>query len=140
MSWCTSAVNGSYFINDPGNASITSLNTYMAGLPGFVPGFQTVGFVHAAPGDRSSLYVTSDDAADFMIVDSQGRRTGYSPLYGVLQEIPHSAYQVTAPEQYLGGPPGAKYTWQISPSLRPGHTKSSSKGTGPAPINCPLAP
>ena len=100
--------NGQYLINDPGHADATTLAHYHNQ-------FETRGYVGDPAGDVSGLDFSSGNAADILVVDPLGRRTGYDPASGmVLQEIPQSAYFLDALENSdLTGAPGTDTAHQV---------------------------
>jgi hypothetical protein len=81
-----SATDGSqYQIEDPGSGSNTSLRNYHNG-------FTTIGFMKDPP-DISEIDVAVDDNADIILIDQNGRRTGFDSSTGqVLREIPLSTH------------------------------------------------
>jgi PKD repeat protein len=84
--------DGQYVINDPGHADATNLDYYNNS-------FETRGYVSASTGDVSGFDVSVGTAADTLLVDSLGRRSGYEPATGeILQEIPQSVYFLDALE------------------------------------------
>ena len=66
-------------------------------------------------GDVSGLDFSSGNAADILVVDPLGRRTGYDPASGlILQEIPQSAYFCdTLENSDLTGAPGTDTAHQV---------------------------
>jgi uncharacterized repeat protein (TIGR03803 family) len=77
--------NGAYTIADPGYADQTT-------LAAFSNQFETRGYVAGQSGDKSGLTVTTSGSATFLLVDPTGRRTGFSPIVGAIQEIPQSTF------------------------------------------------
>ena len=92
--------NGQFLINDPGHADRTTLDQYGNQ-------FETRGYVGDPPGDVSGFDICVDNAADVLVVDPLGRRTGYHASGAPLEEIPQSAHFVDAVEDSdLTGAPG----------------------------------
>jgi PKD repeat protein len=80
--------NGQYVIIDPGHAGATTLGYYHEN-------FETRGYVATPPADASELDISVGNAADLLVVDPLGRRTGYDPASGqILEEIPQSTHFV----------------------------------------------
>jgi PKD repeat protein len=100
--------NGQYLINDPGHADATNLAYYNNQ-------FETRGYVGDPAGNVSGLDFSSGNAADILVVDPLGRRTGYDPASGlVLQEIPQSVHFLDAIENSdLTGAPGTDTAHQV---------------------------
>jgi PKD repeat protein len=100
--------NGQYLINDPGHAGATTLAYYNNN-------FETRGYVAGSAGDVSGLDLTSGNAANILVVDPLGRRSGYEPSSGrVLQEIPGSVHFMdTLEDSDLTGAPGTDTAHQV---------------------------
>ena len=92
--------NGNFLINDPGTAGATNLSQ-------FGNAFETRGYV-SDPSDMSGLDIGVNDAAEIMLIDPSGRRTGFSPIAGgTLEEIPQSVHFLDCLEESdLTGMPG----------------------------------
>jgi len=92
--------NGQFIINDPGHADFTTLDQYNNQ-------FVTRGYVGDPAGDVSGLDVSTGGAASFLLVSPTGQRTGFSPLSGIVQEIPQSVFVSDSVESDdLTGAPG----------------------------------
>lgn len=93
-------VDGHFLINDPGHVDATNLDYYNNI-------FETRGYVGAS-GTNSGFDISVGDAAEVLVVDPQGRQTGYDPASGtVLEGIPQSAHFADSPESSdLTGAPG----------------------------------
>jgi PKD repeat protein len=93
--------NGEYLINDPGHADATTLSYYNND-------FESRGYVADPAGDVSGLDFSAGNAAEVLVVDPLGRRSGYDPASGVvLEEIPQSVHFVdTIEANDLTGAPG----------------------------------
>lgn len=93
--------NGQFLINDPGHADATTLSYYNND-------FESRGYVGDPSGDVSGLDFAAGNAAEVLVVDPLGRRTGYDPASGtVLEEIPQSVHFVdTIENNDLTGAPG----------------------------------
>jgi hypothetical protein len=87
-----------YTIADPGY-SRTTLSQYNNA-------FVTRGFVADPPGDISELDLTVGDAAEILVIDSSGRKTGYDSSVGqIVQQIPSSTYFRDALQDDVTGAP-----------------------------------
>ena len=87
-------------IADPGCKSISSLDQYGND-------FRIRGFI-SDPQDASTLEVFTDDGADLLVSDSDGRSTGIDPATGTeKREIPRSAYSQDYLTDSLTGKAGA---------------------------------
>jgi hypothetical protein len=75
-----------FAIVDPGHRANTTLGKYGNH-------FEMRGFVVDPAGDNSALSLSTGGAADLVLTDSSGRRTGFDNATGiVVREIAHSAY------------------------------------------------
>lgn len=87
-----------YTIADPGFAK--------AKLSDYANQFVTRGFVADPSGDISELNLAVGDAAELLIVNSSGQKTGYDPSVGnVVQQIPNSVYLRDSLQDDLTGAP-----------------------------------
>jgi PKD repeat protein len=104
----TGVENGQFLINDPGHADATTLGYYNNN-------FETRGYVGGATGDFSGLDVSVDNAAEALVVDPPGQRTGYDPASGtVVEEISQSVHFLdTVEDNDLTGEPGTNTAHQV---------------------------
>jgi Peptidase_C39 like family len=80
-----SAGNPHFDIDDPGCATITSLDAYSNA-------FKIRGFV-ADPSDVSTLEVSVGNNADVLVTDLSGNQTGFDPVTSIIKkDIPRSSY------------------------------------------------
>ena len=100
--------NGQYLINDPGHAGATTLAYYNNN-------FETRGYVGRSTGNVSGFDIVVGNAAEVLVVDPQGRRTGFDTNTGlVLEEIPQSVHFVdTIENSDLTGAPGTDSAHQV---------------------------
>ncbi len=107
---------GQFLINDPGIAAYTTLDNYNND-------FETRGYVSGSGGNVSGLDLCVNDPADLLVVDPAGRRTGRSPISGVVEEISQSAHFSDAVEDDdLTGTPGSD-TAHLVPIFQPAQGK-----------------
>lgn len=84
-----------YKIIDPGHANRNELNHPAYTDLNGQPEFQIRGFVKDPPGDASAIGINSADVAELLLIDTQGRRTGFDVVAGAaVEEIPNAAYWV----------------------------------------------
>jgi len=82
----TGKKNGHLVIIDPGQVAATNLDYYYNA-------FETRGVIGVTAGNVSGLDISVGNAADLLVVDPLGRRTGYDPASSqTLEEIPQSVH------------------------------------------------
>jgi hypothetical protein len=68
--------------------------------------FETRGYIATPPGDISELDLAVGNRAEFLVIDSLGRKTGYDPsVREIVEEIPGSVYYRDALENDITGQP-----------------------------------
>ena len=100
--------NGQYLINDPGHADATTLAYYNNN-------FESRGYVARSTGNVAGFDIAVGNAAEVLVVDPQGRRTGFDTNTGlILGEIPQSVHFVDVIENSdLTGAPGTDAAHQV---------------------------